>query len=262
MVKFFRHIRKSLLQQNKMGKYFKYAIGEILLVVLGILIALQINNWNESRKNSQEEQQILKQLKSDYIANLTQLQEKVTMREESIKACHYLLGVIDGKTVLKDSDVYNNLWPLMKDPTFDPIKNDIIETDRLRLIQNDSLKRILSNWTSDVYQVQEMEIAYRDYRNLNIFPIFNKLGFSRNIAHELWKNGYLPIEALSKEFTTQFTVGKSKKKINLAKALQNAELEGILATTITYQEVTNIQSYALKKRIEKILALIESSLEN
>jgi len=46
MIKFFRHIRKSLIEQNKMGKYFKYAIGEIILVVIGILIALQINNWN------------------------------------------------------------------------------------------------------------------------------------------------------------------------------------------------------------------------
>ena len=51
MIKFFRHIRKSLLEENKMGKYFKYAIGEIILVVIGILIALQINNWNEGIKD-------------------------------------------------------------------------------------------------------------------------------------------------------------------------------------------------------------------
>ena len=58
MIKFFRKIRQNLLMENKTGKpasrtgrYFKYAIGEIILVVIGILIALQINNWNENRKN-------------------------------------------------------------------------------------------------------------------------------------------------------------------------------------------------------------------
>lgn len=49
MIKFFRKIRQSLLMENKTGKYFKYAIGEIVLVVIGILIALQINNWNQNR---------------------------------------------------------------------------------------------------------------------------------------------------------------------------------------------------------------------
>ena len=51
MIKFFRKIRQNLLMENKTGKYFKYAIGEIVLVVIGILIALQINNWNENRKD-------------------------------------------------------------------------------------------------------------------------------------------------------------------------------------------------------------------
>lgn len=47
MIKFFRNIRQNLLAEGKIGKYLKYASGEIILVVIGILIALQINNWNE-----------------------------------------------------------------------------------------------------------------------------------------------------------------------------------------------------------------------
>ena len=56
MIKFFRKIRQNLLSQGKTGKYFKYAIGEIILVVIGILIALQINNWNEYQKDRKSEQ--------------------------------------------------------------------------------------------------------------------------------------------------------------------------------------------------------------
>ncbi|EAQ41261.2 DUF6090 family protein [Polaribacter sp. MED152] len=59
MIKFFRKIRQNLLMENKTGKYFKYAIGEIILVVIGILIALGINNWNENRKNKESEKIIL-----------------------------------------------------------------------------------------------------------------------------------------------------------------------------------------------------------
>ena len=69
MIKLFRHIRRSLINQNQMGKYFKYAIGEIVLVVLGILIALQINNWNEDRKKTKKEifhlENILSNLEDD-----------------------------------------------------------------------------------------------------------------------------------------------------------------------------------------------------
>ncbi len=59
MIKFFRKIRFNLMSENKTGKYFKYAIGEIVLVVLGILIALQINNWNEQRKQRKLEESTL-----------------------------------------------------------------------------------------------------------------------------------------------------------------------------------------------------------
>ena len=54
MIKFFRKIRYDLMEKNKTVKYFKYAIGEIVLVVIGILIALSINNWNENRKSDIE----------------------------------------------------------------------------------------------------------------------------------------------------------------------------------------------------------------
>ena len=59
MIKFFRQIRQTLIMENKTTKYFKYAIGEIILVVIGILIALQINNWNENNKLKKQEKELL-----------------------------------------------------------------------------------------------------------------------------------------------------------------------------------------------------------
>ncbi len=65
MIKFFRHIRQNQIMENKTGKYFKYAIGEIILVVIGILIALQINNWNEKNKLDSKKQDYYQQLLED-----------------------------------------------------------------------------------------------------------------------------------------------------------------------------------------------------
>ena len=75
-----------------MGKYFKYAIGEIILVVIGILIALQINNWNQNRLDSNQEQQILLQLKSEFQENLKELDAKDTMRKHMIYSIEKLFN--------------------------------------------------------------------------------------------------------------------------------------------------------------------------
>ena len=73
MIKFFRHIRQNLIMENKTSKYFKYAIGEIILVVIGILIALQVNNWNENRKSKQRQLIFLNNIKKDLANDLIQL---------------------------------------------------------------------------------------------------------------------------------------------------------------------------------------------
>ncbi len=70
MIKFFRKIRKNLLSDNKTGKYFKYAIGEIVLVVIGILIALQINNWNSNRINNTRKSELLVKLSKELDLNI------------------------------------------------------------------------------------------------------------------------------------------------------------------------------------------------
>ena len=69
MIQFFRKIRQRLLNENKLTKYLLYAIGEIFLVVIGILLALQINNWNDLRKQKQKEKFILRDLHQEFVFN-------------------------------------------------------------------------------------------------------------------------------------------------------------------------------------------------
>ena len=70
MIKFFRKIRFDLMEKNKTGKYFKYAIGEIVLVVIGILIALSLNNWNETRKQDSNFDKLIDALENEIIENI------------------------------------------------------------------------------------------------------------------------------------------------------------------------------------------------
>ena len=94
MIKFFRKIRQNLLSGGNIGQYFKYAIGEIVLVVVGILIALQINNWNENRKLKNEEFSLLLEVKSNMEATLNSFKNdsvfnhKTILQYEKIK--HYI----------------------------------------------------------------------------------------------------------------------------------------------------------------------------
>ena len=94
MFRFFRQLRQRLLTDNKISKYLLYAIGEIVLVVIGILIALQINNLNEYRIDREQEKELLTQLKSEYQSNLEQLEAKIGLRNLMISASIKLLDYV------------------------------------------------------------------------------------------------------------------------------------------------------------------------
>ena len=119
MIKFFRHIRKSLLMENKTSKYFKYAIGEIILVVIGILIALQINNWNESKKQLNEAKSYLKNITAFLDDDLFNTFELYT-----IKSADSILYYINSKDTLEYSKLYN-----FRGIKTNPISKSMISSD-------------------------------------------------------------------------------------------------------------------------------------
>ena len=261
MIHLLRKIRRQLLEGKQVKKYAIYALGEIILVVIGILIALQINNWNEESKAADKEQLILHQLKSEYESNLAQLNEKILMRSEALLACNEILFQMDHPDSLDEKTIYPAMVQIIRDPTFDPIINDIVGTANLRLIQNDTLVRTLSNWSSEVYQVQELEIDYKKFRTETIVPTFNRLGLLRNINDSVWKDGYTPTEALDKTFNYKFSIGQSKRGMDWDQVLQDRELEGVVAQVISIHQITNIQSETLRNRIEQMLGILDREIE-
>ena len=96
------------MEKNKTGKYFKYAIGEIILVVIGILIALQINNWNEKQKLIKNEKELITSLKKEIINAITELNQNLKQNEEYLETAQKLIQRLKGKDELYSAkDIYS-----------------------------------------------------------------------------------------------------------------------------------------------------------
>ena len=260
MIKFFRHIRKSLLMENKTGKYFTYAIGEIILVVIGILIALQINNWNENRKDRILEHELLSQLQSEFKSNLEQLDQKIRLRDNMLSASLILLDYIDNPEKRHKDSIIKYMGRTVTAPTFDPIVNDIISSGSIRLLQNTHLKEKLSRWTSEIIQVTEEEQAWLKYRSNGYMATLLEYRLLRTLIAQYWKDGVIDSFHLDQGTKTEFNITKSKKEVDFSKLLDHSNFEDHIAECASFSKLINSQSYSLRNRITEILDLIEQEL--
>ncbi len=103
MIKFFRKTRYNLMEKNKTGKYLKYAVGEIILVVIGILIALSINNWNEEKKRIKKGREILVDIRGNIAFNTIQFQKDIEITSDVINSIDIILKNITVTKVYNDS---------------------------------------------------------------------------------------------------------------------------------------------------------------
>jgi hypothetical protein len=111
MIKLFRNIRKKLLAEGKTSKYFKYAIGEIFLVVIGILIALQINDWNEHRKNQTLEKRYIAELRSDLQKDSIAIQDMIKTSNLQVRSKRLLFMFLEKHS---DYKIAEDLKPMVK----------------------------------------------------------------------------------------------------------------------------------------------------
>jgi hypothetical protein len=150
------------MSENKMSKYFKYAIGEILLVVIGIIIALQINNWNETRKEGIEESAILQNLHDEFSEN-KKLLETTQKGTTSTKLAGFEIMSLIGKpkTVINQHNTDSLLFLMLEYDSFRPSENtinDLIQSGRLKLLKNKKLKVLLYQWQSDL---KNLDVSFK-----------------------------------------------------------------------------------------------------
>jgi hypothetical protein len=235
MIKFFRKIRQNLLKENKTGKYFKYAIGEIILVVIGILIELSINNLNEDLKSKAKELKIIKELKSDLISNKNRLKYKLEFFQKTKKDGKLLEKHLTNKLAYNDSlqnyfsiplqnfsflltySAYENL----KSQGFDNISNDKLRWSIIRLYdekfglikdQEFKMSNILTN-TSVPMSLEYFRTTltggqvpndYEKLLNTSAFTnLISQMAFASGEYENISKNTITEIDQLLKDIETE-----------------------------------------------------------
>ncbi len=159
MIKFFRKIRQKLLAENRFSKYLLYAIGEIVLVVIGILIALQINNWNENEKIKAEEKIIIAGLIQnieDDIKNLIRVKKNDSI---FIDANRILLSALKNDSIRENKPLLKQkIYDASFSSSFIPSQitfNQMQFSGKLKYILNDSIKSKIQAYYDNVSNVLE-----------------------------------------------------------------------------------------------------------
>jgi hypothetical protein len=250
MIKFFRKIRQNLLSEGKTGKYLKYAIGEIILVVIGILIALSINNWNDQRNQKLAQTQQLKSIKSELILgqkNLDIILQRIDMHSNNIDSLIIMMrdsmpnsfkvsGELLGSTIMwRTTDVSINTL------------NSMIASGTLNQLTNEELRVKLANLPSIQTDLTEDEIMVRDWSENHMLPFLAKIG----LVGEAYSNRYGFKDIISRRSTIA----------DFTDVTPTEEFIGMLTVRRVHFAYTQVQLPILKNYIEELVQLINKELK-
>ena len=247
MIKFFRKIRQNLLSEGKTGKYLKYAIGEIILVVIGILIALSINNWNENRKTINTQEKYLILLKKETDANRDELNRVFTRVDSTFKAQKYLISNFMTLSEIElDSVLQHAIGPQTRINFETSVLSELKITGQLKNITNDKLRKYLVGIEPYLIAAKEQEdrVIYQCDRAREV--IVN----NGNMASIVYSAGV----DIHKSFNQEAS--------NLT-LQNNSKFKNILAVYLAETEVSMTRDYIkLEKHLNEINAMISKELNN
>lgn len=238
MTTFFRRIRKTMADDNRPMQYARYAIGEIALVVIGILIALQINNWNVQRQKEKLEKVLLEQVKMDLLTVDSDVENDMTILELGMKSHHSILASFNINQKYADSMCFDFYW-LTQDEYIYP-KEAVygrIKEEGLDIIKNDSIRFGLKAIYESIYPrltktnafYPDIEDLFSDYYldhfspNTDLSLIFTSIHENNTISYPIVFNrngierkrtiGYIPLdfEALKRDNKFHMLMDKARK---------------------------------------------------
>ena len=239
MIKLFRKIRRNLLIENKTGKYLKYAIGEIVLVVIGILIALWINNWNQNNQLRQLENKYLKEIKSSLEFDLNDIEFNIDFNRKILKSNEIILQFANRDINYSDSlqkHFGNLIFTTRTLPNTSAFEN--LKSKGIEIISNDSLR-------------QELTKLYSFY-------FFNARDFETQDDHHYQYQTFIPEVSKVIEIVKVFENGKS---IDNNKIFDNVEFKNALTINIGLRNEMLRQYIDLKEKVEIAIHQISNELE-
>lgn len=187
MIRLFRKIRQQLLSEDKYPIYMVYAGGEILLVVIGILLALQIDNWNDQQKERIRELNYLSAIKNDLELNRMEVESFIQLKQSAIESANIMIKYFENDTISNPG--YFNLHNLNvsiihrfeeKNNTFKELEN----SGQLALISNREIKNILLDMDL-IYRRIEFysDHLYNDLRELNYAVLFHTVDLDTSLKN-------------------------------------------------------------------------------
>jgi len=249
MISFFRRLRQQLLIENRISKYLLYAIGEILLVVIGILIALQINNANDARKERVKEVNYLENIKTDLEFNIQEMDRYLAVRTECIEAAQRILAHFEGEPIT-DYDDFNadgvSIYSWQKFYQSNNTFQELVNSGNLALISNESIKNKLLDLETLYKKMKSEEDHFRfDTEKLIYEPLYELMDLNQ----------------LVNNFAYRTSGGKSGKEVILTEAyfeeyLNSLKLKNGFAMTILEFGTMNDQMNMMKQLSEELIRLI------
>ena len=255
MIKFFRKIRYDLMETGKTGRYIKYAIGEIVLVMIGILLALQVNDWNNSRLEISREQLYLKNLQTDFKTNIGECNRDYMSMSEAYEASVRLLEIIKDDSKIDPAEIEDLLDDILnKIASLDLISgsiDEIINTGSLAIIRDPALRKQLSNWSFYVADYMDDVEIYEDYLFGVLLPGLSNRAILRNTF-------------LREHFSDDLDVSKISRSnftIDYNKTIRTLEFENqIYFNAINYLYALN-RYKIMEAYLNETLVLIEANIK-